>query len=97
MENISDVGNEKLSNREEKTQKRIQRSIRRRKHRMEAYVKRIEGARVYGSNVPLYATRHDGSIIHGSCWFDKDSPTKWTQICSHDAYGTCQFPCNGDC
>lgn len=28
-------------------------------------------------------------------WDDDDSPTGRTQFC--DYYGTCEYPCNGDC
>jgi hypothetical protein len=82
--------------REEKTEKRIQRSIRRKETRMKWYVNKIQKARQYGSNVPLNTHNREGYQL-GTSWWDPESPTKWTQICSYDVWGTCPSPCNGDC
>lgn len=30
-------------------------------------------------------------------WKDNTSPTGYSQKCCYEAYGTCPFPCNGDC
>lgn len=37
------------------------------------------------------------SAAKGRAWPDNSSPTGYTQVCSYEAYGTCQAPCNGDC
>ena len=52
------------------------------------YKLQIEKAQELG--VPLYAAR-------GGYWEDPFSPTGYSQVCSYDVYGTCQYPCNGDC
>jgi hypothetical protein len=52
------------------------------------YKLQIEKAQELG--VPLYGAR-------GGYWEDSFSPTGYSQVCSYDVYGTCQYPCNGDC
>ena len=52
------------------------------------YKLQIEKAQELG--VPLYGAR-------GGYWEDSFSPTGDSQVCSYDVYGTCQYPCNGDC
>jgi len=32
----------------------------------------------------------------GGRWFNS-STGKYMQVCSYDAYGSCESPCNGDC
>lgn len=82
--------------REEKIQKRIQRSLARRSKRMKWYVTKIRSVNQYGSNVPLNS--HDKHGERNFCdWVDKDSPTGYTQICSYDVWGTCPSPCDGSC
>jgi len=34
---------------------------------------------------------------YGLPWSDSSSPTGMSQKCCYEAYGTCQYPCNGDC
>ena len=53
------------------------------------YKLKIEKAQELG--VPLYGTKP------GGYWEDSFSPTGYSQVCSYDVYGTCQYPCNGDC
>lgn len=49
-------------------------------------------------NIPLgNAMRRAKGKGSGDYWSDSNSPTGYSQVCSYDAYGTCQFPCNGDC
>jgi hypothetical protein len=52
------------------------------------YKLQIEKAQELG--VPLYGAR-------GGYWEDSFSPTGYSQVCSYEVYGTCQYPCNGDC
>ena len=52
------------------------------------YKLQIEKAQELG--VPLYGAR-------GGHWEDSFSPTGYSQVCSYEVYGTCQYPCNGDC
>lgn len=39
----------------------------------------------------------NGYYKHTRPWVDESSPTGMSQICDYDGYGTCQYPCNGDC
>lgn len=82
--------------REQKTKKRILKSIQRKEMRMKHYVTKITKARNYGRNVPLNTHDKEG-YLKCSSWWDPSSLTNYTQICSYDAWGTCQSPCNGDC
>lgn len=84
--------------REEKKEKRIRKSIERRKKRREIFINRINQVHCISSdkNIPLYIISKDG-YHNGGSWVDPSSPTGYSQKCSYDAYGTCQSPCNGDC
>ena len=66
----------------------LQRMKLRKQKRNLQYKLQIEKAQELG--VPLYGAR-------GGYWEDSFSPTGYSQVCSYDAYGTCQYPCNGDC
>ena len=60
--------------REEKTQKRIQRSVARRSKRMKWYVTKIRCVNQNGRNVPLNSHDKYGERNFYD-WVDKDSPT----------------------
>ncbi len=66
----------------------LQRMKLRKQKRNLQYKLQIEKAQELG--VPLYGAR-------GGYWEDSFSPTGYSQVCSYDVYGTCQYPCNGDC
>jgi hypothetical protein len=63
---------------------------------MRFYVNKIQAARQIGPNVPLRVIRGDGSY-NGAAWYDPESPTKWTHVCSYEKWGTCPFPCDKSC
>lgn len=73
---------------EQKRERRIERSKYRRKKRMTKYVDKIQQV----SHLPSYVPLNTGQW--GS-WVDPNSPTGYSQVC--DYYVTCQSPCNGDC
>ena len=66
----------------------LQRMKLRKQKRNLQYKLQIEKAQELG--VPLYGAR-------GGYWEDSFSPTGYSQVCSYDVYGTCRYPCNGDC
>ena len=76
--------------REAKKLKKLKNAKVRREKRMSKYVAKIQAVRDRGipRDAPLSTTRW------GS-WQDSSSPTGFSQVC--DWFGTCQFPCNGDC
>jgi hypothetical protein len=76
--------------REEKHAKRKARAEYRRKVRMTKYIEKIDKVQHLPYGVPLSAGEY------GS-WPDPNSPTGYSQVCSYEAYGICQSPCNGDC
>jgi hypothetical protein len=79
--------------REQKIKKRIERANKRRKIRQDIYLTRKNTANHYG--VPLSAVNKEGRC--DGYWVDPSSPTGYSQKCDYDAWGTCQYPCNGDC
>ena len=80
---------------EEKALKKIARSERRRTIRNEKYFNKIRSAKERGYYIPLHAVDKNGYA--GGSWLDSNSPTGYSQVCSYEAYGTCQSPCTGDC
>lgn len=79
--------------RDQKIQKKLERAKIRRKKRLEIYNRRKSIANNYG--IPLSAVDKRGN--YSGYWADPSSPTGYSQKCSYEAYGTCQYPCNGDC
>ena len=79
---------EKVLKRKARAQRRIQKRLKERES--------VMAASKWGS-IPLSAARY--KVKHGyyNSWPDSNSPTGYSQVCSYDAYGTCQSPCNGDC
>ncbi len=80
--------------REQKILKRKERAYKRRKRKNELYHMKIKKVRELGNYIPLSAVRRDGTT---EAWRDSNSPTGYSQVCSYEAYGICQAPCNGDC
>ena len=74
-------------------EEKIARRKARREKRMAKYVAKIKQARSNGT--PRYVPLH--VAVGGGPWPDSSSPTGYSQVCDYDKYGTCQFPCNGDC
>lgn len=80
--------------RAEKILKRQARAQERRLKKNEKYFAKIRAVREINVWLPLSAVTRYG--LSGS-WEDPSSPTGYSQVCSYEAYGTCQSPCNGDC
>lgn len=86
--------------RSEKIQKRKLRAEKRKLARNARYHSRVKVVKDIGNfDIPLSAVRrsynNNWTLSGGACWPDSSSPTGYSQVC--DYYGTCQFPCNGDC
>ena len=79
--------------REQKILNRKERAFKRKNKRLEIYLKRKRAAENYG--IPLSAVNKYGTVDR--YWSDPSSPTGYSQKCSYDVWGTCQYPCNGDC
>lgn len=79
--------------REQKIKKRQERACARKNRRLDVYNRRKRVAESYG--IPLSAIDKNG-IASGS-WEDPSSSTGYSQKCSYEAWGSCQYPCNGDC
>jgi hypothetical protein len=79
---------EKVLKRKARAQRRIQKRLKEREA--------VKAATRWGQ-YPLAAARY--KVKHGyyNSWYDPNSPTGYSQVCSYEAYGTCQSPCNGDC
>lgn len=77
-----------MTKEEYKTEGLRRMKIRKQKRNLE-YKLKVQKARELG--VPLYG------INSGGYWEDSFSPTGYSQVCSYEVYGTCQYPCNGDC
>ena len=79
--------------REQKIRIKKERASLRKQRRLDVYLRRKRVSDEYG--IPLSAVDKDGYA--GGYWPDPSSPTGYSQKCSYDAWGTCQYPCNGDC
>lgn len=74
---------------EEKIQHKIDRSQRRRQKRYDATANKIARKR----NAFM---EHGFKVINNQYGVWEENG-RMMQICSYEAYGTCEFPCNGDC
>lgn len=80
-------------NRQEKIEKRKQRSHK----RLQKRLKKLEDKKriMDNFNCGLGEVRYILKYGYRKPWPDSDSPTGYSQHCSYS--GTCQYPCNGDC
>ena len=79
--------------REQKIKDRKERAWKRKQRRLDIYLRRKRVSDDYG--IPLSAIDKRGNCP--GHWADPSSPTGYSQKCSYDRWGTCQYPCNGDC
>jgi len=86
--------------RSEKIQKRKERANKRKEARNKSYRDRVNLVRQednWCNLLPLSSAKKYGNswLIISGAWEDSSSPTGYTQKCSY--FGTCEYPCNGDC